>query len=74
MEKNVTIVITEKGWETKVQLGKKTFIEKHESTSTGSKCIEGNFEKHDEFSEDLLDSLTSFAQYDIMYALRNNPE
>lgn len=68
--KKVTIEITPKGWTTTVQLGNKTYVEKHISTPTGAKGIEDNFEDAIE-DEELVDALSGFAQYDIMLALDN---
>ena len=42
--KKVTIEITENGFETKLELGEKTYIEKQEITKGGAIKIEGDFE------------------------------
>jgi len=69
MEKKVTITITETGWETKVELEGKTYIEKHERTSSGAKGVEGNFEQTD-LPDELVEQITTgSASYDIMRAL-----
>ena len=72
MSKKVTIEVTENGWETKVELNGKTYIEKHKRTNFGSEGVEGNFENEDELTDELYDALSGFAQHDIMQALRSH--
>lgn len=72
MSKKVTIEITENGWETKVELNGKTYIEKHKRTNFGSEGYEGNFEDEDDLTDELYDALSGFAQHDIMQALRSH--
>ena len=70
MSKKVTIEISENGWETKVEIDGKTYIEKHRRTNLGSKSIEGDFEN--ELTGELYEALSGFAQYDIMEALKSS--
>jgi hypothetical protein len=70
--KKVTIEVTENGWETKLEINGETFIEKHERTDTGAKGYEGNFEEEEEITDEMIDALQGFAQYDIMNALRSH--
>jgi len=67
---NVIIEVTEKGWNITVNLNGEIFVEKHVATSTGAKCIEGNFDDV-YMDDDLRESLQGFANYDIMRALAN---
>lgn len=67
----VIIEVTKEGWSTTVKLARKVFVEKHKATSTGSKAVEGNFEKEEEIGEELCDALSGFTQYNIMAALRH---
>lgn len=73
MSKKVTIEITEDGWETKLEINGKTYIEKYERDSSGAKAIEGDFEDdNEELTEELIGSISGFSQYDIMLALYNH--
>ena len=72
MSKKVTIEVTEDGWETKIELNGKTYIEKHKRANFGSESYEGDFEAESSLSDELYDALSSFPQYDIMEALRYN--
>ena len=72
MSKKVTIEVTKNGWETKVELNGKTYIEKHKRTNFGSERYEGNFEDEDGLTDELYDALGGFAQHDIMQALRSH--
>jgi hypothetical protein len=65
---NVKIEITKKGWDITVNLNGEIYTEKYIATSTGAKCIEGNFDNVD-MDDDLRESLQIFAYYDIMLAL-----
>jgi hypothetical protein len=66
----VRVVITPDGWTTIVKLGDEEIKEVHEITSTGSKCIEGDFEQDDRLSDSLYDALDTFTFHDIMNALK----
>lgn len=72
MTKKVTIEVTENGWETKVEVNGKTYIEKHEADQFGAKGVEGNFEEEEELTDEMVDALGGFAQYNIMKALRSH--
>lgn len=67
--KKVTIEITPKGWTTTVQLDQATYTESHVATPTGAHGNGGNLDEIDD--DELLQSLTGFAQYEIMNALQN---
>jgi len=71
MENKVTIEITEFGWETKVNLDEKQYIEKHERTSFGSSGVFGNFEDEENLPDGLYDALLDGCPYDIMRELGN---
>jgi hypothetical protein len=68
--KKVIIEITEGGWITTIKDGDFEIIEKHLSTPSGSRCVEGNFENEDSISDELYAALSGYYIYDIMRALR----
>jgi len=67
--RKVIIEVTESGWTTTVKNGDSEIVEKHLSTPTGSRCVQGNFEDEDSIDDELYDALIGFAMYDIMRAL-----
>lgn len=71
MSKKVTIEVTENGWETKVELNGKTYIEKYKRTSFGSEGYEGDFENEEDLTDELYYALDEFEPHNIMKALRN---
>lgn len=72
MKNKVNIEITDEGWVTKVTLGDKEYVERHEREDgplIKSMGTEGNFESEEEIPEELYEALSSFHQFDIMAAL-----
>lgn len=69
--KKVTIVITDEGWTTTIELGSETIIDKHKATSYGAAGVTGCLEDNLNLSDDLCDAVESAGTYDIMKALRN---
>lgn len=70
----VTIEITAAGWQTSLQIGDKTYVEKHRQTPYGSssKKDSQNFEElEDEIPDFLCDALSSLNEYEVMKALGN---
>lgn len=65
----VTVTITDKGWETKIDIGGQIFIEKHEMTRTGAKMVESNLDRQSDIPEELQEALEGFAFYNISNAL-----
>ena len=59
--KKVTINISQVGFEIVLQLGDKTFTEKHEKLNMGSKLIEGNFEDEIDIPDEMYYPLENIA-------------
>jgi hypothetical protein len=67
--KRVFIDITPKGWETTLYLNGEIYSESHRATITGAEYIKGDFYDNENIDNGLCETLTSFAQYDIMVRL-----
>lgn len=72
----VTIEITAKGWQTKVEIDGKTATEKHNKSRFGSTSEGELFENNDLIDDELLTALESAKSgaYDIMTELDNYVE
>ena len=71
MNNKVIIEVTATGHKTTVFIDGNEFTESWIPTTSGSKCIEGDFEAVPEISEELYEALTGFFRSDIMNALDN---
>lgn len=68
----VTLEITPMGWEVKINVNGKEYVEKHISDAPGTaKCVEGSFEAESELSDELVDAVGGFFAFDVMNALFN---
>ena len=71
MTKKVIIEITESGYKIDVHVNDRIISEKWLSTTTGSRCVQDEFEESNYISDDLHDALNNMSNYSVMRALAN---